>query len=85
MGKALRKWAENCLVVVINGLPNLAITFGSIVVLSHYFPQLASWEDYLIGQVFSVQWSAGWARFVKQNWKIGGLHYSFSLKEEKKS
>ena len=72
----LAKWVANCMVVVAAGLPNLAITFTTITLLTYLFawpPLLA----YLAGQFFSVNYSVLWAVMTKSNFKVLGKRWHF--------
>ena len=77
----LRKWVANNVVVVLTGLPNLAITTGTLFVLTqffHVYPVFA----YLVGQVFSVQWAVGWQVWTKGNFTLLGRGYRFGKKPD---
>lgn len=76
----LGRWAAQCVIVAASALPNLAITASTVTVLAvlfHWSGFLAT-AAYLIGQVFSVQWSVTWARLTKANFRLGRWHYRFS-------
>ena len=69
---SLRKHIHNSIMVILVALPNLAITLSTVTVLAvvfHWSGWLATLA-YLIGQFFSVQWSALFNRGAK-GWKVG--------------
>ena len=78
----LRKHIENNFIAVAIGLPNLAITAGTITALSLWHPWLGIFGlvPYLIGQVFSVQYSALFGQATEMTFKIGRHEYHYSKK-----
>ena len=78
-----RKHIHNSVMVVAVALPNLAITLSTVTVLAvvfHWSGWLATLA-YLIGQFFSVQWSALFNRGAKTSFTLGRWTYHFSEKE----
>lgn len=78
----LRKYIMNNVIVVVSGLPNLAITAGTLTTLTvffHVFPLYA----YLVGQVFSVQYGVIYSMLVKVNFTIFGRHWHYDHRDEK--
>ena len=79
----LRKHIHNSVMVVAVALPNLAITLSTVTILAvvfHWSGWLATLA-YLIGQFFSVQWSALFNRGAKTSFTLGRWTYHFSEKE----
>lgn len=78
----LRKLALNYVIIVVSGLPNLAITFSTLSVLTLVFhwSGVYALAAYLVGQVFSVSYSVCWVMFTKSSFTLGRWHYSFSRK-----
>lgn len=78
--KRVRKHALNCLVAVGSGLPNLAITSGTIFVLTVLFrwPGGFALAAYLIGQVFSVNYSALFGNRTKMKFSAFGREYRYA-------
>ena len=85
-GKALlniKKHVHNSIMVVLVALPNLAITLSTVTILAvvfHWSGWLATLA-YLIGQFFSVQWSALFNRGAKTSMTFRRWTYHFSEKE----
>jgi hypothetical protein len=77
----LKKLASNYIVIMVTGLPNLAITFGtlSIFTLVFHWAGLLSLLAYLIGQGFSVSYSVAWNILTKSNFQVGRWHWHFEL------
>ena len=71
----MRHYLGNVVVVVVTALPNFAITFTTILLLSAL--GLPGWGAYLIGQVLSVQYSVAFNRKVSTALKIGKYRYRF--------
>ena len=79
----LRKHVHNSIMVVLVALPNLAITLSTVTILAvvfHWSGWLATLA-YLIGQFFSVQWSALFNRGAKTSMTFRRWTYHFSEKE----
>ena len=79
----LKKHVHNSIMVVAVALPNLAITLSTVTILAvvfHWSGWLATLA-YLIGQFFSVQWSAFFNKGVKTSFTLGHWTYYFSEKE----
>ena len=80
---SLRKHIHNSIMVILVALPNLAITLSTVTVLAvvfHWSGWLATLA-YLIGQFFSVQWSALFNRGAKTSMTFRRWTYHFSEKE----
>ena len=79
-----QKHLQNNMVQVLLALPNLAITSGTVTMLSffwHWSFVLAPTVYYLIGQVFSVQYSVLFNRGTRVTYTLpkwlGGYSYCF--------
>ena len=77
----LKKYVENNIVVVLTGLPNLAITASTITIATTFFHVFPLWA-YLLGQVFSVQYAVIYSMLVKSNFKAFGREYHFRDKKD---
>jgi len=80
----LKKLIANDIILVMTGLPNLAITASTIFILTVVFHWVGIYTllAYLIGQVFSVQYSVTWAMFTKSNFKVLGREWHFAHRRE---
>ena len=79
---SIKKHVHNSVMVVAVALPNLAITLSTVTVLAvvfHWSGWLATLA-YLIGQFFSVQWSALFNRGAKTSFTLGHWTYHFAEK-----
>jgi len=85
MRRFLQKFMTNNIIVIITGLPNLAINLSIQFVLDIYF----HWSGalallaYLIGTGASIQYGVLYAMFTKSNFTLGRWKYHFSHVEEK--
>ena len=80
-----KKFIKNAFVILIQALPNLAITTTAIATLSYFWHWsfvLAPTVYYLIGQVFSVAYSDVYYMLTKTEFRIFGRRYSYSHKEK---
>lgn len=78
---SLRKHIDNNIVVILTGLPNLAITTSAITLLSffwHWSFVLAPTVYYLVGQVVSVQYSATFGQVTNMTFTLLGKTYRYS-------
>ena len=80
---SIRKWVLDNVAVVLVSLPNLAITLSTVTVfaLVFHWSGLYATLAYLIGQVFSVQYSVLFNSKTKTTLKLGRFGWSYGKSE----
>ena len=82
-GVSVKKWVLDNVAVVLVSLPNLAITLSTVTMfaLVFHWSGLYATLAYLIGQVFSVQYSVLFNSKTKTTLKLGRFGWSYGKSE----